>query len=159
MTYAPGEMIESDWKACRVLNLSEKHRWGDPKKICRSVVRTLDEALSTLGISNVLVTAGTAGEHSKGSYHYPTNERLGMAIDFMLPYTARDRLPDIFIDLLRFPLSGVGAYSEWRLASGLPAIGGFHVDTRPTGKKALWLRGRDGQYAAARMAAFAVNFT
>jgi hypothetical protein len=158
--YAPGAMSETDWKACRVLSRDKRNHWGDSSKVCREVVRTLDDALSSLGYQGLspIVTAATQGEHAKGSYHYPTDERPGLAIDFMLPHCKRNELPDVFIHLLRFPFGGIGAYSEWSLAKGLPAIGGFHVDARPTGKKALWLKGRDGLYVAPRVATFLTNF-
>ncbi len=143
MNYAPGPMTESDWKLCKRLDRSSKHQWGDVTKIDRSVIFLLDHFLSDI-MARALVTCGTQGKHTDGSFHYASDKKLGCAIDFMVPDYDRNNLPDLMFDLLRYGFGGVGIYSEWKLDQKLPAIGGFHVDTRPSLKTALWMKDAKG---------------
>lgn len=149
MNYSPGPMTLADWQACKFLKLQTerdlRHNWGEISQIDRSVIRTLDTFASTYN-HIVLVTCGTQGQHIDGSYHYPTSDRLGIALDFMMPNVSRRGLPDILFQLLKYPFGGVGIYSDWALQKGRPCIGGFHVDMRPTSVKATWLKGSDSAY-------------
>lgn len=135
-----------DWKNVHSLYPLEKHNWGDRNQIDRRVIHTLDDLARSLS-TEVLITCGTTGAHVQGSYHYPGDGKLGLALDFMLPGISRRKLPDVLFEVLRFGFTGIGIYSEWKLGQGRPSIGGFHVDYRPVGRRALWLKGLNGYEA------------
>lgn len=155
MNYSPGPMTKDDWANTQYLKLRTErdmqHNWGDLQLIDRSIIRTLDMWAARHKIA-IIVTCGSGGKHVDGSYHYPTQDRLGIALDFMMPNVRRRELPDLLLKLLAFPFGGVGIYSEWKLAPNLPSIGGFHVDMRPSSIKATWLKGPEDGYIAQSMA-------
>lgn len=132
-------MKDFDWRDLRVLNQTSGS-WGDATKLNRSVVTELDRFAFDHNY-RIVITCGTQGEHVDKSYHYQ-----GLAIDFMIPDLRPRNLPDVFINLLRYDFTGVGVYSEWRLNAQMANTkrGGFHVDMRPQGTKALWLKGTGG---------------
>lgn len=133
-----------DWNSLTALR-SDGHNWGNPRLLDRRVVLTLDAFLASEKL-HAVITSGTEGKHSPSSFHYPLKEHggLGMALDFMLPGTPRVRLPALYEKLLKAGFGGVGIYSDWKLARTEPAIGGFHVDVRPTkdGRVATWMQCR-----------------
>lgn len=155
MNYSPGPMTNEDWTTNRYLKrVTERdmqHNWGAIQQIDRSIIKTLDMWAATHNMA-LIVTCGTGGKHTDGSFHYPTTDRLGIALDFMLPNVRRRELPDVLLKLLAFPFGGVGIYSEWALGQGLPCIGGFHVDMRPNSIKATWLKGPESVYIGQNMA-------
>lgn len=143
--YAPGVMIETDWAAVTHLLPLDKHNWGDRTKIDRRVIRTVDDVARQLS-QEIIITCGTQGAHVEGSYHYPSDGQLGLALDIMFPNVTRRQLPDILFEILRHGFTGIGIYSEWRLGPARPSIGGFHVDYRPVSRRALWLKGTERFY-------------
>lgn len=148
--YAPGAMNATDWAGLtHYLYPLEKHNWGDRHKIDRRVIRSVDDVAREL-TQEIIITCGTTGAHVPGSYHYPNGEQLGLALDIMFPNIKRTQLPDVLFEILRFPFTGIGIYSEWSLGPTRPNIGGFHVDFRPVYRRALWIKGTAGYEALNR---------
>lgn len=141
MNYQPGPMTGDDWKRCKSMAI-QGHEWGDPEKTCRRVILTLDDCVRDFGLGRIYVSEANGKKHdAEKSWHYPTNDRLGCALDvFFLDKDLRE-LPDVFFALCRYPaLTGIGLYSTWSLRRGGAPKGGVHVDTRPTETRALWLK-------------------
>lgn len=131
-------MTDEDWAKCLVLK-KDGSNWGDPNGMARSVVMELDRMLADIKLP-AQITYANCGEHVEGSYHYPVDTRPCLAIDFMFPTKKLKDIPDLLFEILRYNFTGIGIYNGWKLAKDEPCIGGFHVDTRPTNRKALWLR-------------------
>jgi hypothetical protein len=162
MQYAPGPMTQEDWKSNKALRLKDPsiaHNWGDHTKICRSVIKLVDEFADTHK-HQILVTCGTQGEHVEKSYHYPHEDRggLGVALDIMFPKLKRRELPEVMLQLLRYPFGGIGIYTEWKLRPDWPSIGGFHVDTRPSSITATWIKEATGVYVGVTVANLKKHF-
>lgn len=141
MNFYNGPMTENDWEKLKFLT-GPRHNWGEKEKIDRQVILTLDLALGEVK-SPCLVTCGTGGAHVENSFHYE-----GKALDIMFPDLRIDALPDLFYIFCRYAaFNGIGLYSQWRLSqmATTPKIGGFHLDVRPTTRKALWIR-HEGPY-------------
>lgn len=141
--YSPGVMNAADWASVSHLLPLEKHNWGDRNKIDRRTILTVNDLAGALS-QDILITCGTTGQHVAGSYHYPSGQQLGVALDIMFPSLGRRDLPDILFEIIRLPFTGIGIYSEWKLDADKPRIGGFHVDFRTVARRALWLRGTAG---------------
>lgn len=144
MNFYNGPMTENDWGKLKFLG-GPRHNWGEKERIDRQVILTLDLALGEVG-SPCLVTCGTSGKHIEHSLHYE-----GKALDIMFPDLQLQDLPDLFYIFCRYAaFNGIGMYSEWRMDLGPgigqpPKIGGFHLDVRPTTRKALWIK-HEGPY-------------
>lgn len=92
------------------------------------LVSLLDLARHQVGIP-FHVTAGFATTgHSKNSMHYQ-----GKAVDFIAVLNGKKPM-DVWLDLLRFPFTGIGIYPHWKLNNKKEeACVGFHVDVRDVG--------------------------
>lgn len=151
-------MTDVDWSNLKRLKREGAWwNWGDTSKIAREVVLELDALCEHLD-TTAIVTSGTAGNHMLGSFHYPTDDRPGCAIDFLLPKFTLRQLPDVLFDVLRFGFHGVGIYSAWRASPAGVPIGGFHVDWRPAVPRAIWLADPRGVYLALNQANLRENF-
>lgn len=115
-------------------------QFGDPGLMDAHLVTMLDQFREYIG-RPCLVTSGTQGIHSLNSLHYS-----GRAIDFVVDCGDRSRF-DVFLELSRFPFTGIGVYPDWKW-EGRARVIGFHVDNRAItytdGRvQARWLRAFD----------------
>jgi len=97
--------------------------WGDSQKLNYRLVWLLDCARDYVK-RPFHISCGTQGTH-KGEYH-----DLGVAIDFIIELQGRNKL-DVYLDLLRFPFTGVGVYPQWtttRAGKKVEDPLGIHVD-------------------------------
>lgn len=109
-------MTESYWEKIEFMKITEN--WGDPSKIAKLLVLSLDgiRRLSGKPLS-LTCTAFTHTGHSPKSQHY-----LGNAADWRLSGLS---LLDMWIYAERFNLTGIGLYPN---PNGHPFI---HTDVRP----------------------------
>lgn len=123
------KMTDCDWTDFRYFKKTEN--WGNPNEIEKDLVALLEEFRHKIN-EPILITSGTQGNHIDGSFHYK-----GMAVDIVFPLCPRIRLPEILLVALQFNWGGIGLYPHWVYDNR--AIGGMHVDIRPTTRKHTWI--------------------
>lgn len=115
------------WSKLKYFKKTEN--WGSPNKISEDLLLELDRARGFIG-ERMIITSGTQGVHTVESYHYQ-----GLAVDFVTPDSVS--WLNFFISLSRFSFKGIGYYPDWYFDG--KKVGGFHVDLRPTLKRAYWI--------------------
>jgi len=122
-------MKPSDWN--HIKHFKPNENWGDPTKMEFGVIFILD-AFREYIERKIIVTSGIGKRETSGSQH-PS----GKAVDFVVECYEYGKLNMIF-DILRFPFMGVGVYPN-HAASGMKSPIGFHVDSRESNHRALWI--------------------
>lgn len=103
-----------------------------PDMVKPELVYLLDEIRDALGFPIVIHVAYEPTGHSKNSKHY-----TGEAVDFHIKGIS---LGEAWLELERWSsIGGLGVYPFWTNP-------GFHVDIRPTRRKARWWRDLAGKY-------------